>query len=61
VLLGEGKALVFFNGNVIDGFWKRSEADEVTEYFDRDGQTIAIPSGRVWIALPRVGQVEIIE
>ncbi len=61
VLLGEGKALVFFNGNVVEGFWKRSEADEVTEYFDRDGQTIAMPSGRVWIALPRVGQVEIIE
>ena len=61
VLLGEGEALVFFNGTVTEGFWKRTEADEVTQYFDRGGQTIAIPPGRIWIALPRVGQVQIVK
>ena len=61
VLLGEGKALVFFDGKVTEGFWRRTNAEEMTQYFDRDGQTIAMPSGRIWVALPRVGQTQIVE
>lgn len=61
VLLGEGEAMIFFDGHITEGFWRRTEAGEVTQYFDRDWQPIAMPSGRVWIALPRVGQVQIIQ
>ncbi len=61
VLLGEGRALVFFEGNLTEGVWKRTQGDEVTKYFDRDGQPIVLPPGRTWIALPRVGQVQIVE
>ena len=61
VLLGEGRSLVLFDGSLIEGTWKRTQAEEVTQYFDRDGLPIAVPLGRVWIALPRVGQVTVVE
>ena len=61
VLLGEGRSLVFFDGSLIEGNWKRTQAEEVTQYFDREGLPIAFPPGRVWIALPRVGQVQVVE
>ena len=61
VLLGEGKSLVFFGGSLIEGTWKRTQAEDVTRYFDRDGLPIALPPGRVWIALPRVGQVQVVK
>ncbi|PDH68914.1 MAG: hypothetical protein CNE88_04225 [Acidimicrobiales bacterium MED-G01] len=61
VLLGEGRSLVLFEGSLIEGTWKRTQAEEVTRYFDRDGLPIAMPPGRVWIALPRVGQVQVVE
>ena len=61
VLLGEGRSLVLFDGSLIEGTWKRTQAEAVTQYFDRDGLPIAVPPGRVWIALPRVGQVQVVE
>ena len=61
VLVGEGSALVLYGGHLIEGFWARREATALTYYTDRAGEAITVPSGNTWVALPRVGQVQIVE
>ncbi len=61
VLVGTGRALLLFDGRLIEGTWERSGAFDVTRYFDRDGNAVLFPRGTTWIALPRVGQTRIIE
>lgn len=61
VLLGEGPALVLYSGHLLEGLWERREATDLTYYSDRAGQAITVPSGSTWVALPRVGQVQIVE
>ena len=59
--MGTGRALLLFDGRLIEGTWERSGAFDVTRYFDRDGNAVLFPGGTTWIALPRVGQTRIIE
>ena len=59
--MGTGRALLLFDGRLIEGTWERSGAFDVTRYFDRDGKAVLFPRGTTWIALPRVGQTRIIE
>lgn len=61
ILVGEGSALVLYDGHLIEGFWERREATALTRYTDRAGEAITLPPGNTWVALPRVGQVRIVE
>ena len=61
VLVGSGEALFLFEGRVMEGSWERNSAQDLTRYLDRQGETIQFPPGNTWIALARVGQVQIVE
>lgn len=50
---GTGKALVFNNGRVIEGTWKRATVNDRTIFYDKSGKEISFVRGVVWIeALP---------
>lgn len=46
---GEGKALVFQNGGVLEGTWKKASQSSRTRFFDKDGKEIAFVRGLIWI------------
>jgi len=55
--LGEGPAYVFSDGELIEGTWKREVALFPIEYFDADGEPIAINPGNTWIELADIDDV----
>lgn len=47
---GEGKALVFTNGKVIEGTWKRYDGDATpAKFYDKDDNEIIFNQGKTWI------------
>lgn len=51
--IGEGKAKVFQNGDVIDATWKKTSAGARTKFFAKDGSEITFVRGNIWVeALP---------
>lgn len=46
---GEGDAIVFTNGKVIKGTWKRSADFEPAQFFDENGEEIVINQGKTWL------------
>lgn len=47
---GEGDALVFTNGKVIEGTWERYDGDATpAKFFDEDGEEIIFNQGKTWI------------
>jgi hypothetical protein len=46
---GEGKALVFQDGKVIPGVWRKVNHAARTKYFDQAGKEIAFNAGKIWI------------
>ncbi len=55
--LGEGPAYVFSDGELIEGTWKREVVFFPIEYFDADGEPIAINPGNTWIELADIDDV----
>ena len=55
--LGEGPAYVFSDGQLVEGVWKRENAFFPIEYFDADGEPIAINPGNTWIELADIDDV----
>ncbi len=55
--LGEGPAYVFSDGQVVEGIWKRENPFFPIEYFDADGDPIAINPGNTWIELADIDDV----
>jgi hypothetical protein len=49
--VGEGDAVVFYNGEVIEGTWEREEITDKFLLTTPDGEEIVLPPGRVWISL----------
>jgi hypothetical protein len=47
---GQGKAMVFHNGQVVRGTWKKDDLDKPVTFYTMSGQ-LAIPAGHVWIEL----------
>ena len=46
---GSGKALVFKNGKVVSGTWKKKSRTARTRFFNKKGEEIEFNRGRIWI------------
>ena len=47
---GEGDALVFTNGKVIEGTWERYDGDATpAKFYDKNGEEIIFNQGKTWI------------
>lgn len=49
--IGEGPAVVFRNGEVMNATWKKSSRDDRTMFFDDDGRELIFVSGTTWIEI----------
>jgi len=50
IMHGEGKTLVFRDGKVVEGLWKKAP-NQFTKYTDKNGKTIPLVQGPTWIEL----------
>ena len=48
---GEGRVLVFAEGQVVDGRWERADTTQPFSFMLADGSPITVPAGRPWISL----------
>jgi hypothetical protein len=48
---GSGEALVFHSGSLVDGTWAREAIEDPFELTARDGTTLVLPPGTVWVHL----------
>ncbi|MBI2984721.1 MAG: DUF3048 domain-containing protein [Candidatus Kerfeldbacteria bacterium] len=48
---GEGRALVFRDGQVVEGTWKKPTAKERTTFLDQQGRPITFNRGPIWISV----------
>ncbi|MEW6223964.1 MAG: DUF3048 domain-containing protein [Chloroflexota bacterium] len=53
--VGSGKALVFRDGHVIKGTWKKPSAAAMTRFYDGAGQEIPLVRGRIFIQVVATG------
>jgi len=51
IMLGEGKALVFRNGVVIQSRWKKNDLKSRTLFYDLDGKEIEFNRGKIWVSV----------
>lgn len=49
--IGSGKALVFQNGEVIQGTWKKASALDREVFYDTNGKEIQMVRGQIWVEL----------
>ncbi len=54
-VVGSGDILLFQNGNVIEGKWKKSSISARTEFFDKKGAEISFVRGTTWIEAVPIG------
>ena len=59
VVIGEGEAWVFTNGQVVEGRWSKPDAGAITLFTDSAGQPIGLTAGRTWMALIPQGTASI--
>lgn len=52
---GTGKALVFQNGQAIEGTWSKATASSRTKFMDKNGKEISFVRGKIWIEVVPVG------
>jgi hypothetical protein len=56
--VGGGNALVFQNGEVVEGTWKKSSQSSRTRFYDEDGLEIKFVKGPIWIeAVPKGNEI----
>lgn len=53
--VGSGRALVFRDGQIIKGTWKKPSAAALTRFYDAAGQEISLVRGRIFIQVVRTG------
>ncbi|MBX4205677.1 DUF3048 domain-containing protein [Candidatus Microgenomates bacterium] len=54
-VVGTGKALVFQNGTMIEGTWKKASRTARTIFYDSNGKEIIFVRGKIWISALPVG------
>lgn len=47
--IGEGGALIFQDGQMINGTWKKEDREERTRFYDSEGNEIRFNPGPIWI------------
>lgn len=52
---GNGDALIFINGSVIQGTWQKTDREDRTKFLDKRGQEIELAPGNIWIEVVPVG------
>jgi len=52
---GTGQALIFVDGQVIEGTWTKDERQSRTEFNDSSGKEISLNRGPIWIEIVPVG------
>ncbi len=52
---GKGEALVFQNGEVIEGTWSKETQASRTKFFDSKGKEIPLVKGKIWIEIVPFG------
>ncbi|OGM79021.1 hypothetical protein A2382_01230 [Candidatus Woesebacteria bacterium RIFOXYB1_FULL_38_16] len=58
-VVGNGRALVFQNGDVIEGTWKKPSRTERTIFYDNAGREISFVRGLIWIeGMPKANDIE---
>ena len=50
-LTGTGRALIFRDGQVIDGKWTRPAKSDVTQYVDATGKTVELNRGLTFVQI----------
>ncbi len=48
---GEGRALVFARGQMVEGMWERADTSQPLSLSLADGSPLTVPPGRPWISL----------
>jgi len=54
-MVGQGRAVLFHDGQELDGSWSRPALNARTDFLDASGQSIPLARGAVWIALVAEG------
>lgn len=54
--VGKGEALVFQNGEVIEGTWEKKTGTSRTKFFDESGKEISLVRGPIWIEIVPAGK-----
>jgi hypothetical protein len=49
--VGTGDAIVFYNGEVVEGSWSREKDTDMFTLTNKDGTAMVIPPSRMWISL----------
>lgn len=58
-VLGEGKAIMFHNGEAIKGTWQKAKATDMMRFYDLDDKELSFVRGKIWIeVLPTGNKVE---
>ncbi|MFH0819175.1 MAG: DUF3048 domain-containing protein [Patescibacteria group bacterium] len=52
--IGEGEALIFLDGEVISGTWKKSQRGDRTLYYDKNNQEIEFNRGNTWVEMVKL-------
>jgi hypothetical protein len=49
--VGEGRAWIAYDGQIIEGTWSRGAAEDSFELHTLDGEELLVPAGRPWISV----------
>ena|SRR3989344_5469884 len=54
-IIGSDDALIFFNGNVIEGTYEKEDEESMMRFYDEDGEEISLVGGKIWISVLPTG------
>jgi len=49
--IGNGKAIIFQDGKVMEGLWRKSSRTARTMFYDADGNPVEFSRGKIWIEI----------